>query len=110
MGVIMKGGTSGNRQDSLAPVPSSGVSQPVLRSERHEPVSPSIHLQAENPKGHPNHFQSQTPDFMPTEGAVTVPNGDGTLSNPSTSDVMQQDVKGLGPDSGDHRVFRGTKS
>jgi hypothetical protein len=29
MGVNMKGGSSGNRTDGLAPVPSSGSSQPI---------------------------------------------------------------------------------
>jgi hypothetical protein len=111
MGVVFKGGNSGSRGKDFSPqVPTSGSPQPVLRTETHGPTPPSVHFQVENPNAHPDHYQAQTPDFMPVGGAVSVTNGSGILSNPDTTDIMQQEYVGLNPSSGDQRVFKGTKS
>lgn len=106
MGVVFKGGTSGRRDmDFSAPTPLKGVSQPVLMTETHGAVPGNIHLQAE--KFRPHTPQTATPDFMPTGGAISIRNDDGTLSKPSTPDIMQQDTLSLGPDTGDESVFKG---
>lgn len=63
MGVVFKGGTSGNRQDALPPVPNSGYAQPVLDTDTSGPIPSSILF----PKARPHRGgQDATPDFMPT--------------------------------------------
>ena len=78
MGVVFKGGTSGNRQDGIAPMPSSGTPQPVLDTATNS-VNPAVHLQAENFRPH-RHGQESVADFMPSCG--TIPEG--------SSDVAEQ--------------------
>jgi hypothetical protein len=97
MPVVFKGGTSGNREDALPPVPSSGSAQPVLNTETSGPIASTVNLFAGNFRPH---AQTRTPDFMPTGG--TIPKG--------SSDIQQQDVVGLGPNSGDESVFKGAPS
>ena len=99
MPVIFRGGTSGNREDGLPPVPSSGASQPVLDTATSGGVPSSIRLNSEGQRPH-RHGQHATPDFMPTGG--TIPEG--------SSDIAQQDIAGAGPNSGDASAFKGTKA
>lgn len=99
MTVNFKGGTSGSvGKDFLPSVPSSGTPQPILRTETHEAVPSTIHLQAENPKAHPDHYQSRTPDFMPTCGTTSTMNPDGTMGHYPSPDVSQDDIRNL-PDT-----------
>lgn len=83
MGVVFKGGTSGNRADALPPVPSSGSPQPVLDTATSGPVASTVNLSAETFRPH-RHGQHATPDFMPTGG--TIPEG--------SSDVAEQGLPG----------------
>lgn len=106
MGLVFKGGTSGNRQDALPSVPSSGTPQPVLDTSNNKD-NPEVHLQSEHFRPH-RHGQQATATFMPTGGAVNHFEN-GVLTNPTTPDVMQQDIIPLGPGSGDSSVFRGTR-
>jgi hypothetical protein len=79
MGVVFKGGTSGNRADALPPVPSSGSSQPVLSTETSGAVPSTVHLDSDK---HRPHASSATPDFMPTGGGT----GSGTdISDPTAT-------------------------
>lgn len=67
MGVVFKGGTSGNRQDAKPPVPGSGSSQPVLDTSTSGATPGTVNLNAEHFRPH-RHGQQATPDFMPTGG------------------------------------------
>lgn len=67
MGVVFKGGTSGNRQDYLAPTPSSGASQPIQKTETHGATPSTVHFQAHH-FATKTHQEQATPDFMPTGG------------------------------------------
>lgn len=75
MPVIFKGGTSGNREDALPPVPSKGSPQPVLDTAFHK-RSGNIHFQAEHQEAHADHYQHQTPDFMPEGGNIPESSSD----------------------------------
>ena len=68
MSVRFTGGNSGNREDARPPVPSSGFSIPVRNTETFGSVPSSVKFQATDPKAHPDHYQAQTPDFLPTGG------------------------------------------
>lgn len=107
MPVVMKGGTSGNRQDALPPVPSSGTPQPVLDTSNNK-YDPAVYLQSDHFRPH-RHGQQATATFMPTAGAISHFGENGILSNPTTPDARQQDISDIGPGSGDSSVFRGTR-
>ena len=96
MSVRFTGGNSGNREDASPPVPSSGFSIPVRNTETFGSVPSSVKFQATDPKAYPDHYQAHTPDFLPTGG-----------TDATGSDLEQQDITGLGPNSGDQSVFRG---
>ena len=99
-GVVMKGGTSGCRHDYLAPVPDSGMSQPVLDTATSAGVPSTIQMPG-GTAGH-GHF-SGLPDFMPT--LPRLPDGGGTGSG---ADIEDPD-SGPGPE-GPGVVARGGTS
>ena len=88
MTVIFKGGTSGNREDALPPVPDSGSPQPVLNTATSEKQA-GVHTKADDWRR--QHFQHQTP-AMPTGGAIPegstdvqgqgLPDGGGLTGDP----------------------------
>ena len=62
-------------------------------------------------RDYPDLPQTATPDFLPVAGAIAHKVGNGTLTLPTTPDVLQQDIIGIeGKNpltSGDREVFRG---
>jgi hypothetical protein len=64
MGVVFKGGTSGNRENALPQVPNSGYSQPILDTDTSGAIPGTINF----PYCRPTRagVQEQTADFMPT--------------------------------------------
>ena len=91
MPVIFKGGTSGNRENALPPVPNSGASQPVLRTEFSGREPANVVLNTNHAK-HTTHttgerLEDWIPNDMPIGGKI--PEG--------SSDVAQQDIANLGP-------------
>lgn len=64
MGVIFKGGTSGNRADAKPPVPDSGTSQPVVDTASSGGVPGTIQM----PGGTSGNRESSLPT-MPTGGS-----------------------------------------
>lgn len=105
MAVVMKGGTSGNRQDALPPVPSSGQAQPVLNTAGNKP-QPDVFYNTNHARPH-RHGQHLSYD-MPTSGATSHIDANGLLSIPTTEDVSQQDIRGCGEHSGNHAMFKGS--
>ena len=96
MAVVFKGGTSGNREDALPPVPSSGSPQPVLMTETSGGMSGSIHAAGGASGGHGEFIPS-----LPTGG--TIPDG--------STDIVQQDINYSGPPAKDADVdFDGATS
>lgn len=75
MGVVMKGGNSGCREDYLAPVPDSGSPQPVLDTSTSGPV-PSTVVMCPGGSGSDEDFCAQ----MPTGG--TIPQGSTDIEDP----------------------------
>ena len=94
MGVVMKGGTSGNSQDYLAPTPNSGSPQPLLDTGMSGSEPSTVVLMGHMVSGH---RENSNPSSMLPAGG-TIPTG--------STDIGQQDIAGLGPNSGDHRVFK----
>jgi len=86
MGVTFKGGTSGCREDYAAPTPKSGESQPVLDTSTSAGTPDSVTFKAEEYKQ--AHAEHATPDFLPTGGTISTPTADGSMSYPSTTDVV----------------------
>ena len=105
MPVVMKGGTSGCREDYLAPTPSSGQAQPLLDTSVHGEEPASIYFKAKNPHVHPDHYQAQTPDFMPVGGAQSNDDTTGPLSG--STDLRPQDISGMGPNTMDATNWAG---
>lgn len=66
MPVIMKGGSSGNRENHLPPVPDRGYAQPVMDTSTRGAYSSNVFFSSENPKT--NHAQNAIADFLPTGG------------------------------------------
>lgn len=66
MGTVFKGGPSGNREDYLPPVPSSGQSQPVLNTAGNE-TQPGVYTKADDYDK--SHFEHQTFP-LPTSGGI----------------------------------------
>ena len=100
MAVVFKGGNSGSRGKDFSPqVPTSGIPQPILRTETHGPTPSSIHFQAENAKANADHYQAQTPDFMPIGAGHAEPRD----ATHASSDIMDPGAT----TGGDERVFKG---
>ena len=95
MGVVMKGGNSGCRHDYLAPVPSSGSSQPLLDTSGKE-KQPGVYTQADDFTNKKNREQA-TPDFMPTSGGI--PDG--------STDVQEQGLPTSSVTDTDANIFKG---
>jgi len=92
MGVVMKGGSSGNRADALPQVPSSGYSQPVLDTDTSGPEAGGVQW-GDFPSRPQRGGQNATPSFMPT----------------GCSPVGGTDIEDPGATTGgDERVFRGS--
>ncbi len=82
MGVTFRGGTSGNREDALPPVPSSGTAQPVLDTSTSGATPSTVNFQAENFNNKSN-IEQATPDFLPTGG--TVPDSGTDIEDPTAT-------------------------
>lgn len=96
MGVVMKGGNSGCREDYLAPVPSSGSSQPVLDTSTKGAVPSTVNFSGgpfPNEKAPNVAIENERASFMPTGG--TIPEGSTDIQDPGAST------------GGDESVFRG---
>jgi len=94
MGVVMKGGTSGCRHDYLAPVPSSGSSQPVLNTAGSE-TQPGVYTKADDYDK--KHFEHGT-FTLPTSGGI--PEGSTDVQDPRATTGGSQDVFKGAPDTG----------
>ncbi|OFV80328.1 MAG: hypothetical protein A2W26_03760 [Acidobacteria bacterium RBG_16_64_8] len=70
----MKGGSSGNREDYLAQVPSGGESQPIVTTE-HGGASPTVHLVV----GTSGNREGDTLPQMPTGGSNPIEGHPGTM-------------------------------
>ena len=84
-GVVMKGGTSGGRHDYLAPVPDSGMSQPVLDTSTTGAIPDTVQMSG-GPAGH-EHFSGI---------AAQLPTGGGTGSGTDIEDPGAPDGS-MGP-------------
>lgn len=80
MGVTFKGGTSGNREDAIPSVPSSGSAQPVLDTSGSQ-KSPGVVWQSESFKN--KHREQALPDFMPSSGGI--PEGSTDVEDPTAT-------------------------
>ena len=95
MGDIMRGGTSGCRHDYLAPVPSSGSSQPVLDTSGSQ-TQPGVYTKADDFSK--KHREQATPDFLPTSGSI--PEGSTDVQDPKATTGGSQDIFKGAPDTG----------
>lgn len=84
MTVVMKGGTSGNREDALPDLP-GGPNQPVLDTSR-SMNNAAVHYQAQEFINNTSRAEQATPDFLPTGG--TIPEG--------STDVQEQGLPNPG--------------
>ena len=90
-GVVMRGGTSGCRHDYLAPVPDSGMSQPVLDTATSAGVPSTVQMTG-GQAGHD--YFSGIAEFMPT--LPQTPTGGGTGSGTDIEDPGATDGS-MGP-------------
>jgi hypothetical protein len=105
MTIVFKGGTSGNREDAIFPMPTSGSPQPLLKTQTSGPVPSTVVFNSEH-FDVKTHREQATPDFMPTGGTTAGPNdAEGAYS----TDMCQQDIKDLkfDPAQGEVTIFRG---
>jgi hypothetical protein len=106
MTIVFKGGTSGNREDAIFPMPTSpSTPQPILRTQTSGPIPSTVVFNAEH-FDVKTHREQATPDFMPTGGGIAGPNdAEGAYS----TDMCQQDTKDLkfDPAQGEGKIFRG---
>lgn len=79
MSVVFTGGTSGNRENGLPQVPSSGIKQPLIDTATSGAVESTVHLQKAR---HP-HAETATPDFMPT--GVNFPETGVDIADPTAT-------------------------
>jgi len=105
MTVKFTGGSSGNRDDAIFPMPTSpSTPQPILRTQTSGPVPSTVVFNAEHFDQKPNREQV-TPD-VPTGGTHAGPND---AEGAPSSDYCQQDIKDLklDPAQGEGTIFRG---
>jgi|SRR6185369_1384116 hypothetical protein len=106
MTIVFKGGTSGNREDAIFPMPTSPATpQPILRTQTSGLVPSTVVFNAEH-FDVKTHREQATPDFMPTGGTHAGPND---AEGAPSSDYCQQDIKDLkfDPAQGEGKIFRG---
>ena len=93
MPVRFTGGPSGMRDDYLPPVPDSGQSQPMLKTQTDKRPDSAVYLQAENPKGYK--FENAVPTFMPEAAGLPLASPGNVLPILDSTDVIQADIAGI---------------